>query len=124
MRTAALQLALLALLTVVPAPTAAQGGDEAEKLFRAVEERLAKVKSISLDFSIEADERGIQLGKMKGSLAFAAGDRARYELEGTAFGLDGKHLQISDGKRMQVTITQFRMTKREELLTPKNLSGA
>jgi outer membrane lipoprotein-sorting protein len=116
--------AMLTLLAVVPALAPAQGGDEAKKLFEAMEERLTKAKSVSLGFSIEGEVGGKPLAKLKGSLAFAAGDRARLEVEGSAFGVDTKVLVISDGKRMHVTTTLNGKPDRKEVPTPKNLTGA
>jgi outer membrane lipoprotein-sorting protein len=115
---------MFALLAVAPALAPAQGGDEAKKLFEAMEERLAKAKSVSLGFSVELPGEGKPLAKLKGSLAFAAGDRARLEAEGSAFGLDTKILVISDGKRMHVTTTLNGKPDRKEVPTPKNLTGA
>jgi outer membrane lipoprotein-sorting protein len=125
MRTAALRLALFALLPVVPAIAPAQDGDEAKKLFQAMEERLAKAKSISLNFSIEVAVEGKTVVAVKGSLASARGDQARFESEGKVEGQDDKVTLTSDGKRMRyILMIGKKVIKDRETSTPKNLSTA
>jgi outer membrane lipoprotein-sorting protein len=112
---------MLTLLAVVPALAPAQGGDEAKKLFEAMEERLAKAKSVSLGFSIEMDFEGKQ-SKFKGSFAISEGDRMRLEMEGKVEGADAKILLVSDGKRLRQMLIKGEPAT--EVPTPKNLSGA
>jgi outer membrane lipoprotein-sorting protein len=115
---------MLTLLAVVPALAPAQGGDEAKKLFEAMEERLTKAKSVSLGFSIELEVDGKKVLAQKGSLAFTEGDRARLEAEGTSFGRELKMTLTSNGKRMRLTSTAELKVKPKEVPAPKNLTRA
>ena len=124
MRTAVMRLALLSLLAAVPALAPAQDGDEAKKLFDAMEERLTKAKSVSLAFRVELMPDGKEAIKLLGSLAFAEGSRVRLEAEGAIFGEATKLGMISDGKRLRLTKAQKEGPQPHHLTAPKNLSPA
>ena len=118
-------VALLAVVLIIPALAPAQDGDEAKKLFQAMEERLAKAKSVSLGFSIKIEAEGKKVVAMKGSLAFASGDRVRLETEGTVAGNDEKATLTSNGKRIHyVLVIKGKVIKDRETPTPKNLTAA
>src|SRR5262245_55009095 len=106
MRSAALRLALPTLLLFTPALASAQDGDAAEKLFRAMEERLTKAKSLTIGFSSETGEGGDKAVKLKGTLALADGDRCRLEAEGKVDRDDIKVTLVSDGKQVRLIRTR------------------
>jgi hypothetical protein len=115
---------MFTLLAALPALAPAQGGDEAKKLFEAMEERLAKAKSVNLGFSIEVEVEGKKVAAMKGSLTFASGDQARFEAEGKDEGEGYKVTLTSDGKRMRhIEMAGKKVIKDREVPTPKNLSA-
>jgi len=120
MRTAA----ILTLLAAVPALAPAQGGDEAKKLFEAMEERLMKAKSVSLGFSIKGEVDAKEIVATKGSLILTQGDRARFIAAWNAEGKELKAMLCSDGKRARAThwIAQEAI-KNKEVPTPKNLGA-
>jgi hypothetical protein len=112
------------LLILVPALAPAQGGDEAKKLFEAMEARLTKAKNVSLSYSVELEVDGKKLLALKGSLTFAEGDRVCLDAEGNVFGRDAKLTLISNGKRLRSTSTAELKGQPKEVPTPKNLTGA
>ncbi len=128
MRTAAMHLVLLTLVVSVPALAPAQGGGEAEKLFRAMEERLAKAKSVRLGIRIETEANGKKGGWLKGSLAFTRSGQLRFAsetvVEGGLIPLHENETVTSDGKRMrQIWVINKEVYKDREIATPKNLSA-
>jgi outer membrane lipoprotein-sorting protein len=119
---------LLGLLAVVPALAPAQGGDEAKKLFQAMEERLTKAKSVSLRFRIDVEAAGKKVMALQDSLAFTADNRVRFESEGKTEGKskkrDDKVTLTSDGKRLRYVFKEgAKVIKDREIPTPKNLSA-
>jgi outer membrane lipoprotein-sorting protein len=119
MRTAALRLALLALLPVAPAIAPAQGGDEAEKLFRVMEKRLSRARTLRLAFRVDT-HLGREKGMMTGTLMLAAGNKARLGIKGKSFGKDLNAELVSDGTRMGVL--DLSSAKPMEAPAPKQLN--
>jgi outer membrane lipoprotein-sorting protein len=80
-------------------PVAGQGADDAEKLFRKMEQRLVRAKTlrVAAEFTMQASEEM----KFKGTFSLAPGDRARLAMISTVGGKTRKGLVVSDGKQMQ-----------------------
>jgi outer membrane lipoprotein-sorting protein len=109
---------MLALLTTVPALAPAQSGDEAKKLFEAMEERIAKAKSVSLTFRIDAKLGGEHI-KLTGSMAFAAGNKASIYFDGEVDGKPFKGRVVSDGKKIRFLEAAKTEEKTEDKPAPK-----
>jgi outer membrane lipoprotein-sorting protein len=95
-----MRLALLALPAAMLPAAAAQGGDEAEKLFRAVEARLSKARTVRLAFRVDT-YLGREKGMLTGTLLLAAGNKARLRVKGAILGKDLDAELVSDGARMR-----------------------
>jgi outer membrane lipoprotein-sorting protein len=72
--------------------------DAAQKLYEAMEQKLAKAKALSLDFDLEI-ARGDGI-KLKGALILAAGNRFKLTFEGVSLKLKAKSTMVSDGKTL------------------------
>src|SRR5262245_50330473 len=95
----------------------AQDKNEAEQLFRKMEDKLARAKTLQVAVSISI--AGNKEGKFAGSLTLAEGNKARLHLKGA---LADKALDlemVSDGVRMHVSNPGSKPSDRE---TPKNLN--
>ncbi len=101
MRTAATRFALPVLLSVVPTITGAQGDDKAEKLFRAMEERLSRARTVRLAFRVDW-HLGREKGTFRGTFLLAAGNKARLQVKGAVLGKDVDAVLVSDGARIGV----------------------
>jgi outer membrane lipoprotein-sorting protein len=119
MRIAATRLALLALPAALLTAAAAQDGDEAEKRFRAMEQRLNKARTVQLAFRVDADLGG-EKAKLSGTLALAAGNKARLRVKGAVLGTNVDAELVSDGARMRA-IDQLSALRLEEP-APKHLN--
>jgi hypothetical protein len=80
------------------------GDDRAIQLFRAMEQRLAKAKSLECGFTItvqhpEAAGEPREVRSLEGSLLLAEGNRARLEMNERKEGRPLFHLMASDGRR-------------------------
>jgi hypothetical protein len=101
----------LALLSPIHIAPAAQGqtaepigDDRANRLFRAMEQRLADAKSLECSFTItvqhpEAAGEPREVRSLEGSLLLAEGSRARLEMNERKEGRPLFHLMASDGRR-------------------------
>ncbi len=96
MRRAALVVLLLPLLGP------AQEAQDAETLFRAMEARIRKARSVRLGFDIEAGAAPLKV-YLKGTFVFAAGNKSRLEADVAFFGAASKVRIVSDGKKTHVT---------------------
>ena len=86
----------LAALTLVQ-PALAQE-NEAEKLYRKVEQQIRSAKSIKVVFEADAQFGKEQTVKSKGLYAAAEGNKGRIELATTRDGKTESALMIADGK--------------------------
>jgi len=91
----------LALLTVLLVAGPAFGQDEAEKLYRAMEKKIASAKTIEAVFDTEMTGEGKTM-KMKGKFYFGEDAKHYLTMEGSADGKDMKLLMITDGKTTYV----------------------
>src|SRR5437867_4783447 len=87
----------LALLTVRLAAGPAFGQNEAEKLYQAMEKKIASAKTIELVFEADMGSEG-KTGKFKGKIYLGEDAKGHLNMEGSADGKDMKLLMISDGK--------------------------
>ena len=71
--------------------------NDAEALFRQMEDKIRKAETLQADLSIQALDKI----SLKGSLAVAPKNRFRLELTGTANKEDGKLVMVSDGTMMR-----------------------
>jgi hypothetical protein len=78
------------------APMSAQDSD-AEKLYRAMENKVRAAKTLHMALEGDMDAQGFK-GKFKGTMDFALGSKARLELDYDLFGKPEKLLLIADGK--------------------------
>ena len=97
----------LALLTLLAWPAAAQE-NEAEKLFRELEQKVRAAKTLQVRFDAIMtgpevkpmdDKKKAEVKKwhVKGSVILGEGDKYRAEYEGNLFGQDNKRTLVSDG---------------------------
>lgn len=90
--------------------------NEAEKLFRTVEQKLAKAKTLECDFDVKIDTLSY-----KGSLFLAEGNRARLEINEATKGRLMRCLIVSDGTRLSYQDNGLSHPKLED--TPKSLNA-
>ena len=93
-------LLTLALLALVAWPAAAQE-NEAEKLFRAMEQKVRTAKTLQLRFDSSVTIPP-QTGSLKGTLILGEGDKVRLEFGGKPFGVEFKLTVVSDGTTMSL----------------------
>src|SRR5262249_3703481 len=83
-------------------PALAQEGNEAEKLFRTFEKKLAEAKAVRL--ALEGTATGIEdvpgVIKYKGTMVIAEGNKARFDMEVEMKGKKQKSRIVSDGTKM------------------------
>lgn len=80
---------------LTPAP-----GNDAEKLFRAMEDKINGAKAIHVAFDIETTGKSEE-GKLKGSLLFTKDNKARLTMSGNEGGENVRWEMVSDGKQMK-----------------------
>jgi outer membrane lipoprotein-sorting protein len=92
------------LLVLLPPALAVAGGEgnEAEKLFRDLEERVGKAKVVRIAFASKIMKDGKESGHFKGSVILEEGAKARIEVQGSVDGKDVSLRMVSDGKKMKV----------------------
>lgn len=95
-------------------------GNEAEKLFRAMEEKIKTAKTVQVTFDIEMKGKDKQ-AKSKGSLLFTKDNKARLKTSGNETGKDVTVEMVSDGKRMKSAESPETIAKAEEVPTRTNL---
>src|SRR4051812_12873461 len=89
-------LLTLALLALVAWPAAAQE-NEAEKLFRALEQKVRTAKTLQLHFNAVITGADAKKWNTKGSMILGEGDKFRAEYESKRFGQEFKFTDVSDG---------------------------
>ena len=87
-------LAPLMLLVLLPGADT----DDAEKLFRQMEAKLAKAKTVECTY--EAKAEGEKAGRMSGTLRFAEGNKVRFEVTDELREERVKATLIADGTKM------------------------
>lgn len=93
-------LLTLALLALGSGPVAAQE-NEAEKLFRRLEQRVRTAKTLQLRFDATITGADAKKWNVAGSLILGEGDKLRVDSEGKVFGEEFKLTQVSDGTDMK-----------------------
>src|SRR5215831_4062263 len=93
-------LMTLTLLGVVARPAAAEG-NEAEKLFHAMEQKVRKARTLRLRYDLNITDAAGKKGTVKGTLVLGEGDRFRAEATGNLFGEAVKFITVSDGTTMK-----------------------
>ncbi len=86
--------------TPAPGDPDRRGGakeDDPEKLFLAMQKKIAAAKTLRVRFDLTATDGLGQTGTAKGTLTLGAGDRYRVELDGKLFGQVVKGTEVSDG---------------------------
>ncbi len=97
-------------------------GNEAEKLFRAMEEKIKAAKAVAVTFDIEIELKGnAEKGKLKGSVLFTKDNKARLKMSGKIMGEKMAIEMISDGKRMKWAESPDTIAKAAEARTRTNL---
>jgi outer membrane lipoprotein-sorting protein len=91
-------LTALALLAVTAWPAVAQD-NEAEKLFRAMEQKVRSAQTLRLRFDLSVAGALGTKGNVKGTLVLGEGDKYRVEMEGKVFGQAVRGTEVSDGTR-------------------------
>ncbi|HVS35983.1 MAG TPA: hypothetical protein VMS17_10425 [Gemmataceae bacterium] len=89
-------LLTLPLLALTAWPAAAEQ-NEAEKLFRGMEEKVRAAKTLQLRFDLSITDALGKKGSVKGALILGDGDKYRSEGEGKLFGEAVKGVDVSDG---------------------------
>ena len=92
---------LAALLLLVPAVSLAQGND-GEKLFRQMEDKVMKAKTLKAVVAVEYNQPGVGPGKMTISGQLGEGDLCRVEIRGDAGGKVYILTIVSDGTKAQM----------------------
>src|SRR5262249_28203802 len=111
-----MRYALLALL--VPSVAAAGERNEAEKLFRDLEKKVAKAKTVRVAFAAQVTLGKEGEGDVKGLVALAEGNKGRVELKGRMFGKEESALIVADGKTL--TESEQPSGKKKERPVPRN----
>jgi hypothetical protein len=109
-----MRFALLAALV----PAFAVQGNDAEKLFRAMEKKITEAKSLRVASDIDVKDKR-EGGTLKSSLALARGDKLRLTMKGKG---GGKELEMEiacDGDKLLARMTPPGESKQEAV--PKNL---
>ncbi len=88
----------LLLLPVVLAALG-QAGDDAEKRFKAMEDKIRKADALRVTFACDFKNDQITFA-MKGTLTVRAPNKARLEADASFFGKDMKIVMVSDGTKM------------------------
>src|SRR5258708_36747869 len=86
----------LALLAVARWHDAAQD-NEAEKLYREMEQKVRAAKTLQVRFDLNITDALGKTGIVKGALTLGEGDKYRVDLDGKIFGQAVKGIEVSDG---------------------------
>jgi outer membrane lipoprotein-sorting protein len=98
----------------------AQGENQAEKLFRESEKKLAEADQAQI--TVESTLEGTpEKGRLKGTLLLAKGNKASVVVQGNLRGEKFKMSAVSNGTMMKVEMTMSK--PQEEENTPKNLNA-
>lgn len=84
-------------LLALAAWSAAAQENEAEKLFRSMEQKVRKAKTLQFRFDATMIGAGANADNLKGTLTLGEGDKLRMEVEGKQFGTECKLTFTSDG---------------------------
>jgi outer membrane lipoprotein-sorting protein len=96
-------MAVFCVATVSAGDIKSEKGNDAEQLFKQMEAKLHKAKTVSLSFASKAESDGepFKGWKLKGTVAVVGGNKGRVEMSGGKEGSERfKALSISDGKQV------------------------
>src|SRR5438477_12894503 len=91
-----LTLGLVALMT----GSVVAEENEAEKLFRSMEQQIRTAKTLQIHFDAIVTGADGKKGNVKGTLTLGEGDKLRVEAEGKLFSEESKFTLVSDGTDM------------------------
>jgi outer membrane lipoprotein-sorting protein len=106
------------LALALPAPGQ---DDEAEKLFRSMEKKVAGARAVLVRFEYRIAPGKVGEKRIKGRLALAPDNRLRVVVEGPEEGSSGT--VVSDGKTITITGWGQKCRKPQEQLTPEHLNA-
>jgi outer membrane lipoprotein-sorting protein len=109
-----MRFALLAVLV----PAFAVQGNDAEKLFRDMEKKIAEAKSLRVASDIDVKDKR-EGGTLKSSLALAPGNKVRMTMKGKGGGKEVEIEVVSDGNKLHAHMTPPGDSKQQKV--PKNL---
>src|SRR5438105_2078484 len=113
-------LLTLPLLALAACPAVAEE-NEAEKLFRGMEEKVRAAKTLRVRFDLGVTDALGKKGTIKGALTLGEGDKYRAEGEGKLFGQAVQFTEVCDGAN-----TSFRdpnAPKKENEKAPKGVGA-
>lgn len=84
-------------VVLLAAGRAAAEDNEAEKLFRGMEEKVHAAKTLRVRFDLTVTGADGKKGKLKGALTLGEGDKYRAEGEGAVFGEAVQFVEVCDG---------------------------
>jgi outer membrane lipoprotein-sorting protein len=111
------------LALLVPALAIAGGrGNEAEKLFRDLEKRVAAAKTIRVSFVSTVYEGEKDVGQLKGSITLEEGEKGSVKAKGKLKEMELALDLVSDGKKLTVVSTAGGKAKEQPL--PKKFGAS
>jgi hypothetical protein len=110
-----------ALLALLPALAAQGGKNEAEKLFRDLEKRVAAAKTLRVALTAKLFENDKQAGKFKGSLRLGEGNKARIDLTGEVLEMAVEMKVVAGGGKLKTTV--YPAVKATESPLPKKFAA-
>jgi outer membrane lipoprotein-sorting protein len=110
-------VAVLGWLLLVPA---VQAQDAAQKLFEAMEQKLAKTKAHKIVFEIDTSDGGRET-QLKGTLIFATGNRVKLTFEGQSAKKSVKGIITCDGKTVDLDAEEDGKPQKESRPAPDKL---
>ena len=90
----------LALAATAVCPAAAEP-NEAEKLYRDMEQKVKAAKTLRVRYDLTITDANDKEGKVKGALILGEGDKYRAEGVGRMFGEEVHFVTVSDGERVK-----------------------
>jgi outer membrane lipoprotein-sorting protein len=94
-------MSYLMLALVIPVLPAQDGGNEAEKLFRALGEKIARAKSLRVAYAAKVTAGDKVTGDFKGLVELKEGNQIRVEMAGQSAGKEAKVGFTADGKKLK-----------------------
>ncbi len=78
--------------------------DEAEKLFRAMEQKVKAAKTLRVRYELDISAAADKKGTVKGAILLGEGDQYRLDGEGKIFGQQVKFTTVCDGARVSEVV--------------------
>jgi RNA polymerase sigma factor (sigma-70 family) len=99
----------------------AQGGNQAENLFRESEKKLSEADQAQITVESTLERGTLKKGHLKGTLLLAKGNKANMAVQGNLDGEEFKMSAVSNGSKMKMEVTMSK--PQEEQNTPKDLNA-